>query len=113
MSTGFELLPLFLVRDIPKIALMLLVLGYLLLRILRMPQQTLRRARSLAVTGIAMLITSTIITPILYALLAWSNVQSQSVSQFGYAIVGGVFTLVDAVALLLLGLAVLAGRQTR
>ncbi|MDO5609784.1 MAG: hypothetical protein Q4G62_03215 [Pseudomonadota bacterium] len=118
MTADFDIIQMFLVRYLPKMLLMLLVLGYLLVRILRTPESALGKARPLALTGVGLFIAITLISPVLYVALMVIQIESPIPlaidSQWierGYAIVGGVFTLMEVAALLLLGLAVLADRR--
>ena len=116
MTADFDIIQMFLARHLPKMLLMMLVLGYLLVRILRTPPSTLGKARPLALVGVGLFMAITLISPVLYTALMMMQIEpsfaidSQWIER-GYAVVGGVFTLMEVAALLLLGLAVLAGRR--
>lgn len=71
-----------------------------------------QQSRRLAYWGLALSIVVVVLSPLLYGLLAW--VTDNGVTQgmtWWYALVGGVLTMLECAGLLLLGLAVSAGRR--
>ena len=101
----------FLASYLPKVLLIVLVLAYLITRVLQTRPETLGKARTLALAGLALLLFGSLAAPLAYAVLASAG--GPSMIAWGYALTGGVFTVLDAAGVLLLGLAVLAGRAPR
>ncbi len=99
---------------VPKTVLMLLVLAILLALVLKRRPQQLGKARPLALSAIGLLLANTLAVPVTYAwLVQAASTHGASAMWLQYAIAGGLFTLLEVIALLLLGLAVLAGRPPR
>ncbi len=96
----------------PKILLMLVivaVVGVLVARRVKAPQ-----VRSLAFAGLGLLLLGVLAAPPTYA---WLAMQAQAVGvgalAMPYAAAGAVFTLLDGLAVLLLGLAIVTDRGER
>ena len=99
---------------LPKIALMLVVVATLSTNIRRRDAATLGKARPLALAALGLMLFTTLAAPLVSAGLAKAAGTNGPASMWlPYALAGGAFTLIEAIALLLLGLAVLAGRPPR
>ena len=95
---------------IPKTILMLGVLVTLIVLVLQRDAKAMGKARPLALGGLGVMLLVTLAVPLVYAAMNHAQLTGSLDSQmihYGYAAVGAFFTILDALAVVLLGMGVL------